>query len=178
MEAEHDAVGDAGHDGEAGHGDHGLNIGLFGRIFGLLGIGKVPLSILLLSLCFLWGASGLVLNVLLGVETMPRVILFAALAALIGSRVMTEGLALLLPREESYHTPKEEMVGQVGEVLYEVTQTSGCVRLYDSSGNLQDLDCRNRDQACIKAGTQVDLQEYDPSADIFFVREEKDHAQE
>jgi membrane protein implicated in regulation of membrane protease activity len=132
-------------------------------------VGKVPLSILLISICFIWGATGLVLNVLLGTDFMLRVVLCAALAAAVGARLAAECLAMLLPREESYHTPKAELVGLVGEVLYEVTRTSGTVRLRDPSGNLLDLDCRIQDGLSIKAGTQVRLREYDSTADIFFV---------
>jgi hypothetical protein len=100
---------------------------------------------------------------------MVRVILFAALAAVVGARLAAECLAMLLPREESYHTLKAELIGLVGEVLYEVTRTSGTVRLRDPSGNLLDLDCRIQDGPNIKAGSQVKLQEYDGTADIFFV---------
>jgi hypothetical protein len=169
-DAGHDA-GDAGHDAEGGHGNHGSQVSLLGRAFGLLGIGKVPTSILLLSVCLIWGAAGLVLNVWLGMETMPRNIMWAALAALVGARGIAEGLAFLLPREESYHTPKEELIGQVGEVLYEVTQTSGAVRLLDPSGNLLDLDCRTQEGTGIKAGTKVVLQGYEPGADVFYIRQ-------
>jgi hypothetical protein len=167
--AGHDVGGAAGHDA-GGHGGHGSQVGLLGRAFGLLGVGKVPVSILWLSVCFIWGATGLVLNVLLGVGALRQNVLFAALAAVVGARSVAEGLAFLLPREESYHTPKAELVGQVGEVLYEVTRTSGTVRLCDPSGNLLDLDCRVLDGAGLKAGTRVVLQEYEPTADVFFVR--------
>jgi hypothetical protein len=169
-DAGHDVAGGAGHDAEGGQGGHGPQVSLLGRGFGLLGMGKVPMSILGLSFCFIWGAAGLLLNVFVGVENMGQVILFAALAAVIGSRALAEGLALLLPREESYHTPKADLVGQVGEVLYEVTRSSGTVRLCDPSGNLLDLDCRIQDGAGIKAGTKVVLQEYEPTSDVFFVR--------
>jgi hypothetical protein len=169
-DAGHDVTGGGGHDAESGHGGQGPHVNVLGRAFGLLGVGKVPTSISGLSICFIWGATGLLLNVWLGVEDMLRIILLAALAAVIGARGVAEGLALLLPREESYHTPKADLVGQVGEVLYEVTTTSGTVRLRDPSGNLLDLDCRIQDGAGLKAGTKVVLQEYEPTADVFFVR--------
>jgi hypothetical protein len=169
VDVEHN-VGSAGHDAGNGHGSHVPHVSLLGRTFGLLGIGKVPMSILWLSICLIWGAAGLLLNVFLGMEAMRQNILFAALAAVVGARLVAEGLALLLPREESYHTPKAELVGQVGEVLYEVTTTSGTVRLRDPSGNLLDLDCRIQDGAGIKAGTKVVLQVYEPGADVYYVR--------
>jgi hypothetical protein len=118
----------------------------------------------------IWGAAGLILNAWRGTEVMLQNIVFASLTALVGARALAEGLAYLLPREESYHTPKQELIGQVGEVLYEVTSSSGTVRLHDVRGNLLDLDCRVRDGESIKAGAKVVLQEYEPAADVFFVR--------
>jgi hypothetical protein len=168
-DAGHD-VGGGDHDTDGGHGGHGPQVSLLGRAFGLLGVGKVPLSILCLSICLIWGALGMVLNAVLGTDSMRENILFAALGAVVAARAIAEGLAYLMPREESYHTPKAQLVGQVGEVLYEVTRTSGTVRLCDPSGNLLDLDCRIQEGDGIKAGTKVVLQEYEPTADVFFVR--------
>ena len=133
-------------------------------------MGRVPLSILILSACFLWGAVGLALNVWLGTANMLRVLGLTALAAVVGTRLLAEGLAALMPGEESYHTTREELVGLAGEVLYEVTPTSGTVRLRDPTGNLLDLDCRIHSGDGIKAAQRVVLDEYDPSADVFFVR--------
>ena len=96
-------------------------------------------------------------------------IILAALAALVGTRLLAEGLATVLPREESYYTPKEELVGETGEVLYEVTPSSGTVRLLDPSGNLLDLACRTEGEVRLRAGTRVVLEKYDPSADVFLV---------
>jgi hypothetical protein len=172
FDAGHDA-GDATHSAEHGHEGHDSHAGLFGRICGVLGIGKIPISILGMSYCMIWGATGLVLNAWLGTDEIVRIVLYAALAAVIGGRAIAEGLARMMPREESYHTPKAALVGQVGEVLYEVTRTSGAVRLHDPSGNLLDLDCRVQDDTGIKAGTKVVLHEYEPSADIFFVRSQE-----
>jgi hypothetical protein len=176
VEVGHDVSPDAGHDADAGHG--GAHLGLLERALGLLGVGKVPLSILCLSFGLIWGAAGLVLNAVLGVEGMRQNILFAALAALLGGRTIAEGLAYLLPREESYHTPKADLVGQVGEVMYEVTHSAGTVRLSDPSGNLLDLDCRIEDGPDLKAGTRVVLHKYDSAADVFFVRGEPEQRPE
>lgn len=170
LDVDHDVHVEVGDHGDGGHGGHGGHGSLLGSALGLLGVGKVPLSILLLSLCFVWGATGLVLNQFLGVEAMPRTLAFAALAAVVGARLVAEGLGALLPREETYHTPKAELVGQVGEVLYEVTKTSGTVRLSDPSGNLLDLDCRAQTDERFKPGAKVQLLEYDPATDTFFVR--------
>ncbi len=182
IEVDHDVDLDVGHDfdagvehdldtdHDAGHIAHAGHAGASARLLGLFGVGRVPLSILILSACFLWGAVGLALNVGLGTANMLRVLGLAALAAVLGTRLLAEGLAALMPGEESYHTTREELVGLAGEVLYEVTPTSGTVRLRDPTGNLRDLDCRIHSGDGIKAAERVVLDEYDPSADVFFVR--------
>jgi membrane protein implicated in regulation of membrane protease activity len=170
LDAGHDVSGDGDHAGDTGESAHG-HPHVLGTLLTLLGVGKVPLSILMLSACLTWGAAGLILNVVLGTASMQRVVTFAALAAVVGTRLLAEGLAVLLPKEESYHTPKAKLVGEVGQVLYTVTRTSGTVRLQDPSGNLVDLDCRTSGEDSIPAGARVVIQEYDPSADVFFVRE-------
>ena len=55
----------------------------------------------------------------------------------------------------------------MGEVLYEVTPTSGTVRLRDPTGNLLDLDCRIRSGDGVKTAQHVVLDEYDAAADVF-----------
>jgi hypothetical protein len=172
---------DVGHDVDAGHAvpdthlpdaAHVHHPHLLGKALGILGVGKVPISILMISVCFIWGAVGLVLNVVLGTESMWRVAGYTALAAVVGTRLVAEGLAAILPGEESYYTRREELEGEKGEVLYEVTPVSGTVRLRDPSGNLLDLDCRTCGEERIAAGTQVVIGEYNAAADWFTVRAE------
>jgi hypothetical protein len=179
IDVDHDVGLDVGHDVDAGvehdvetdhDAGHAGHAGTLTRLLGLFGVGRVPLSILILSACFLWGAVGLALNVWLGTADMLRVLGLTTLAAVVGTRLLAEGLAEIMPGEESYHTTKEELVGLAGEVLYEVTPTSGAVRLRDPTGNLLDLDCRVHSGDGIKAAQRVVLDEYDPSADVFFVR--------
>ena len=171
----HDVHVDVGHDVDAGHdlhpGDaaHTDHPGVFASVLSLLGVGKVPLSILIVSAFLIWGGVGVMLNLLFGMEAIVKTIAFAGLATVAGTRLIAEGLSTLLPSEESYHTPKQDLVGEVGEVLYEVTATSGAVRLCDPSGNLLDLESRTAGDAPIKPGSRVVLTDYDPSTDVFFV---------
>ena len=171
LDAGHDLSGGADQAVDTAESAHGHPPHILGALLTLLGVGKVPVSILILSACLTWGAAGLILNVVLGTTSMQRVVGFALLAAVVGTRLLAEGLALVLPGEESYHTPKPQLVGEAGQVLYAVTRTSGTVRLQDRSGNLLDLDCRTYGEESIPAGARVVLQEYDPAADVFFVRE-------
>ncbi len=174
FDAGHDVHADAGHDADheahAGHDSHAHHPSFLGSVLGLLGIGKVPISVVLISFLSLWGGVGLALNGLFGTEAIVKTLAFTGLVAVGGTRLLAEGIGRLMPREESYHTPKEDLVGQIGEVLYEVTPTSGTVRLCDPTGNLLDLDCRSWNDEPIPSGTRVDLVEYDPATDVFLVR--------
>ena len=176
MDVGHDFDGGVEHDrdtdhaaGRVGHTGPAASTGALARLLGLFGVGKVPLSILILGACFLWGAVGLALNVWLGTTNMLRVSGLAALAAVLGTRLLAEGLAALMPGEESYYTTREELVGLAGEVLYQVTPTSGTVRPRDPTGNLLDLDCRIHSGDGIQSAQRVVLDEYDSAADVFFV---------
>lgn len=170
LDLDHDA--DLGHDFDAAHAHPEADAHLLGAVLGLLGVGKVPLSILLMSLFLVWGGAGLVFKAVFGPGAMHQVIALAALCAVVGARLVAEGLAALLPGEESYHTPPKALLGQTGQVLYEVTRDAGAVRLRDLSGNLRDLDCRSQDEEPIAPGTRVVLCGYDPAGDVFLVRAE------
>ena len=110
---------EAGHDVHAGHGDlhHGHDVGhhlgLVGQALALLGVGRVPISVLMISLCILFGASGILM---LGVlDFAPaKAYLGAAVVALTGTGLLSELLASLIPKEESYYCLPEALVGCEG----------------------------------------------------------------
>lgn len=164
---EHDAHLEGDH---AHGGDHApAHPGLFSAVLSFLGIGKVPLSILLMSASMIWGAVGLGLNMAFP-DAPIRAVAFAAFATIGGTRLIAQGLTKVLPGEESYHTPKEDLIGQTAEAMFEVNVASGTARLVDPSGNLLDLDCRAAGGERIAAGTRVVLTDYDPSTDLFYVQ--------
>jgi hypothetical protein len=71
-----------------------------------LGVGRVPISILLLSLCFLWGFAGWASNRLLG-ELLPLPALLvaslaiAAASSVLGTGLLARVLARAIPASES-----------------------------------------------------------------------------
>ena len=138
-----------------------------GRILSLLGIGRVPISIIMVSLFTLWGGSGLIMMGVLG-WTPIQAYQGAALAALLGTGMLSEAISNWIPREESYHSRPADLVGQTAEVLHTVSAGSGTVRMHDPAGNLQDLQARTASGE-IPAGTQVTIVRYDEGATAYFV---------
>jgi membrane protein implicated in regulation of membrane protease activity len=165
------AHGDVGH-GELAHGagGHEVHASALGAFVGFLGIGKVPLSILMMSYCFVWGVAGLVSVTLLGKEPLWPAVAIAAGAAVLITRQLAAGLSRLIPSVESYHTPQRQLVGLRGDVLYEVTDSSGVVRVHGPQDTLRDVSCRVVPGAKnIPAGTSVVLLRYDAATGVFYV---------
>jgi len=168
---EFDQGGDVDHGLETAHaGDGHVHAGALGSFLGVLGIGRVPLSILMMSYCFVWGAVGLVCITLLGASKVWSAVVIAAVAAVLVTRHLATGLAWLIPSVESHYTPPRQLVGLTGKVLLEVTETSGRVRLHDERNNLRDLPCRVPHGAPpIPADHAAVLLRYDAQGQVFVV---------
>jgi hypothetical protein len=164
---EHSTLADHGHHG----GDHGG--GALGKALMLLGIGKVPLSIILVSWCYVWGVAGYASNQLLGglapgqLVVWPS-ILVAAAAAIVLTRFLAGGLSRVLPKTESYGVYTRDLVGRPAIVRYAITPTFGTAQVYDQHGTLHEVDCRVRpSEEPIPAGAQVALADYDEAKQVF-----------
>jgi hypothetical protein len=158
--------------GDVGHaeGAAGLEGGTFEALIGFFGVGKVPLTILMMSYCFVWGGAGLIAINILGQDAAWPAIGIAAGAAVFGTRYLAKGLGRLIPSVETYHTPQRHLVGLRGEVLYEVTETSGVVRVCDEQQNLRDVAARvGPGVRPVPAGATVVLQRYNGATKSFLV---------
>jgi hypothetical protein len=150
--------------------DHDLHPGVLGSAVSFLGIGKVPMSILMMSYCFVWGATGMASLNMLGEPSVTKAIGIAAGASVLITRYLALGIAKLVPSVESYHTPLSTLVGLGGEVLYAITDSSGTVRVHDVETNLRDVPCRVAPgDKSIPAGTKVVLFHYDAAKQVFYV---------
>lgn len=144
------------------------------RALGILGVGKIPLSLVFLSFCFLWGFLGWTANQLLGTLLPPWIFVLPSLAiAGIGSTLGTRYLALVLakvmPSTETYGITSEELLGKRAEVRYEITPHSGTALVRDPAGFLREVDCRIKEgEEAIKSGEHVVLFEYNEN--FFFVQ--------
>lgn len=163
--------GDIGHAHveHAGAG-HGMHAGAFDALLGFFGLGKAPLSILMMSYCFVWGGVGVAGLTLLGEPAVWKAAGIAAVTTVLGTRYLAIGLSKVIPSVESYHTPLAALEGLSGEVLYAITENSGTVRVRDQQQNLRDVPCRIAPgEKSIPAGTKVVLFYYDPKTGMFAV---------
>lgn len=155
----------------------GGNVGLVGGFLGFLGIGKVPLTIVLLVLFASFGLAGLVGNGALidSFGTYPDHAFFAVLAgsglvALLGTSIIGRGIARLAPRT-STAIRQEDLVGSIGTVVTPtVSPTYGRVQVRDKHGSLHTVYAVVEEDDPLPSQTDVALVSYDPQQRRFLVR--------
>ena len=180
LHADHDvAVGP--HDGGHGHG-HGSGTqhqsssssSPFAATLSWLGIGVVPLSIVLMVLLLTFGGIGFATNVLardyFAAAWQPIVISLPL--ALLGSMAITGGIARgigrFVPLNESSAHRRHELLGAVGEAVFAIDEETGLVSVRDSSGNLLQVACRiGAGREPIAKGSRVKLVAYHAPRNVF-----------
>lgn len=184
MDMDHDADIGVDHDIERHFGvehttefSHTNDANAIVKALSFLGVGRVPISIVFMTFCFIWGFTGWMSNLLLApILRYPVVFIWPSIAiALFFTLLLTKwtvkGLSRIMPSTETYGTSNVQLVGKRGKALYEITETSGSVRLRDDYGNLLDIACRIKPgEKPIPAGDSVILMRYDAQKQIFLVK--------
>ncbi len=177
--------GDGDHEAEHHFGGHEMDgVGVdsadasaFSRALDFLGLGRVPVSILIFTWCMLFGFTGLILEHYLLALFLPLRLLnitLSVIVAFISAGLLTSLLARLtgrfVPRLESYGERKEHFINREAEVRYTITSSSGTVTLLDKYGNLQQFQAQLHESCneTIPPHTKVVLLSYDASEDVFF----------
>jgi membrane protein implicated in regulation of membrane protease activity len=148
----------------------------FGETLAFLGFGRVPLSIILLTFCFLWGFAGWATNTILkGALDRPAVFVVFSLAvattaSVLGTRSLARGLSRILPATESYGSTERDLVGRLATVRDPITEHQGRVQLYDAHRTLTEVPVRIKPgETTIPARTEVVLLSYDKQRGVYYV---------
>lgn len=162
---------DAEHDLDADH-----DSGVLDKALSLLGVGRVPLSLLLTSFALLSGFTGWASNqILQPLLVSPALFVGPSIGvALASSFFLTRAFALLMsrvmPAAESYATSKRSLLGREGTAISEISQSFGRVRVRDEHGNLQDVSCRaDANTPLIPDGATVTLMSFDDERECYIV---------
>jgi membrane protein implicated in regulation of membrane protease activity len=166
--ADHGGGADHDHDGPHG-GDHGA-----GRVFSLLGVGRVPLTVVLMIVLLLFGGIGIILNtVLASLGLAPELYGPIALGASLVYTVLLAGQVArlvdrLLPTTETYRVTRQGFAGCTGTLLLPADASSGYAQVKDREGNVHNVKCRTTGAALPK-GTAILIVEYDEAARSYVV---------
>jgi len=139
------------------------------KALSILGIGKVPLSITIVSMLLLWGVIGWTSNSFLEefIQTSTAYASISLAAAFIGSILLTslisKGLVKILPSTETYASSREDLIGRVGTAISSVDSRFGRVRVLDAHRSMIDVTCVvDSEEIPIPEGSKVLLYEYNP----------------
>jgi len=170
VDVDFDADGDADLDGDA-HGSffHGL---------AWLGMGKVPISVLLETLTITFGCTGLLINAVasdtIGSSTLafPVALLTAAVVAPLVTKAAGGLLARIVPADSTTTRTAADFVGEVGTAASVLTHSIGQIRLEATSKYpLTILTARldTRVPGDVPRGTEVLLVGYDADRNTYIV---------
>lgn len=183
-DGDHDVDGDADNDGDvrgAGHIDDpshqhadGVEKGLFGKALSVLGIGRVPLTMVMMMASLLFGGIGIVMNTILSaLISVPWIYAPISIAvAFLGMVTLTGNAAKLLnrymPTTETYRVSKHDLAGQTGVLLLPSDTSDGLAQVKDHEGNVHNVRCRTLKGPMPKGG-EILVIEYDEGTNTYVV---------
>src|SRR4051812_45155957 len=178
--ADADADVDADVDADAhveGHGADEVAPGsVLASALSLLGVGRVPLSIVLMVLMLIWGTIGFFANMLAWEKYQNESIVLAIsiplafIASVLGTRLITAAMARWLPTHETYIQRRHELLGAIGEAILPIDSTFGMVAVRDVYGDLFHVGCRlHPNQPSLEKGSKVKLIAYNGKQKIYYV---------
>jgi hypothetical protein len=150
---------------------------MFDALSAVVGLGRAPISVLVMILMLAWGFFGFLANLTLYPKSEPgaaQVWTMSVPLALIGGVLTTRIIAGLvgryLPTHESYALRRHELLGATGEALYTIDQNFGMVAVRDAHHDLFQVPCRVRaDQPAIAKGSKVKLIAWNGKQQLYYV---------
>jgi hypothetical protein len=140
------------------------------------GIGKVPLSMLLIAFGYAFGTVGWAANSVWQVRGIDpnrwfTVTLVAALCAgLLSMRFVGGLVSRYLPTRGVSGFARKQLIGLRGTCSLPVNEKSGQVQVVDAEGTLHQLRCRvGQGSAALAKSTPVILVKYEPQSDFYYV---------
>jgi hypothetical protein len=178
VDLDHDI--DADHDLSAEHdADHDAGGGSpVWAALSFLGVGTVPLSIILMILLLVWGGVGFMVNQiardLIG-ENWQVVIYslpMAAIASLAATSGTSRAIDRFMPLNLTFAKRRHELLGAVGQVVLPIDANFGLAAVRDDGGDLFQVPCRLEagQTRIVPKGARVKLIGYSARETIFYVR--------
>jgi hypothetical protein len=176
-DADADTDADADHDADTEHDADAGGASPIWAALSFLGVGRVPVSIVLMILLLSWGAIGFAANQLVrekvsetwqvAVVSVP----LAAIASLLITSMTSRAINRFMPLNVTAAKRRHELLGSTGEVILPIDVKFGMASVRDSdSGDLYQVPCRLENTGdTIPKGARVKLVAYDARESLFYV---------
>ena len=167
---DHDLDHDADHD--HGHAKEGPSV--FVKALAFVGVGKVPLNVVMMMAGLLFGGLGIICNTILEpLLKSPGVFMWISLpVAFFGMTFLTGAasqlIGRLMPTSETYIVTKHSLAGCRGNLTLKAGPEFGTANISDREGNIHSVRCRTRGED-IPKGTPVLVVDYDQETDFYLV---------
>jgi membrane protein implicated in regulation of membrane protease activity len=166
----HGATHDAGHHPghEAGHDS------VFARGFMMLGVGRVPLTIVLMIASLYFGGLGIILNTVLASAGLAPWFYgpISIAGAFVGMVVLGGATARLihrhLPTSETYSITRHDFAGCRGKLLLPADTSSGYAQIKDPEGTVHNIKCRTT-AGTLPKDTAILVVEYEEETRTFVI---------
>ena len=166
-------VGDDASDHGEGHADHNV----IQHALSLLGVGKVPLSIVIMLSGLSFGITGLLSNVFLRTITNG-----SGLGALVSMSISfcvmflvtascAKAMSKIVPSFETRTVSQRGLLGLQAHLILPASPTSGLAHVRDQFGTLHQIRCRTT-HGEIPDGRDVVAYDYDEEERVYLVTEE------
>lgn len=170
----HDAQGHS-HDAQTHDASRDDNFG--NRIMNILGLGQIPITLLIGIFMLTWGAFGMITNRFLeGIMKFPLIYIWPSLGitfitSLFFTRIMTAVVARIMPQTETYGISRLELVGSFGHTIYPVSEKAGTVDIKDTYGTVHRVQAKTESSdETISSGQEVLIIDFDEEDKRFIVR--------
>ncbi len=174
-EAEHDLSHDIQHDVHHDtDGNHEHEQGALNRAFMLFGVGKIPITVLLMIAALIFGVTGTVANRLLApILRFPAAYGWISLiASFVAMTFLTGKIAKLfhrvVPTLETSALSKRAIIGCTGTLVVAASATSGVIQVYDKQRDLKQVDCRT-DGEELPRGSEAIIIDYREGDDTYLI---------
>lgn len=176
------AHGHGGHGGDA-RAHQGQNHGtahesnLMGKALWILGIGQVPITLVIGMFLLSWGLIGTLTNQFFaGTIKYPAVYIWPSLGitfvlASVITRFVVALAARFLPSEETFGVSRFGLVGALGHTVYPVTERTGTVDIKDQYGTVHRVQAKTEGgRESIPSGKDVVVVDFDEEDKRYIVR--------
>jgi hypothetical protein len=142
---------------------------VFLKALSIIGIGRCPLSIVILSALLIFGGSGIVLNQFFAPWLPIASVGGAFFSMLFFTRIVATLIGKIMPGTETYVVSKDHLVGVAGKLVMNTSTDFGMAHVRDHHGGLHKIQCKTY-KGELASGT--DILVVDRKEDVFYV--EKD----
>lgn len=165
-EADQDVAGDhdAAHDGHSYVAAHQAE-SFLKALLSLLGVGKVPITVLIQSFLIAWAIIGWNANIWLAkAMRVPEAFILPSMAisfagAVVVMRFMATCLSKLMPSSETYAKSPLELLTSTGTAVFRIGPNGGYADVHDETGTLHRVRCRCR-TGVLPRGAHIMLVDY------------------